>query len=90
MLHFVSASPYQSSALEECRAIAQTGDVVVLLADGVYAALTAETDFAGLRVFALKDHTAARGIAMPKWITCIDYDQLVLLTCEHHPSQTWS
>ncbi len=89
MLHFVSTSPFQYSALQECRKIAQDGDVVVLLADGVYAALVEEKLFSGLQVFAVKDHMAARGINAPGWITCADYDQLVALTCQHHPVQTW-
>ena len=89
MLNFISASPFQSSTLQECRAIAQPGDVLVLLADAAYAALTDQALFSGLQVFALADHMAARGIAAPTWITRINYDQMVALTCQHHPVQTW-
>ena len=89
MLHFISISPFQSSSLQECREIAQPGEVLVLLADAVYAALSDKTLFSGLQVFALSDHMAARGIAAPTWITRIDYDQMVALTCQHHPVQTW-
>lgn len=89
MLHLISTSPFQSSALEECRTIAQAGDALVLLGDAVYAAQMAETLFTGLQVFALRDHLVARGISAPTWITGIDYDRWVTLTCQHHPIQTW-
>ena len=89
MLHFVSTSPFQHTALQECRNVAQPGDVLVLIADGVFAALKNETLFVGLQVFAIRDHLAARGITAPNWITLIDYDQLTALTCQHNPTQTW-
>jgi tRNA 2-thiouridine synthesizing protein B len=89
MLHLISTSPFQNSAIPECRKIAQDGDVLLLLGDAVYAALTEEKLFSGLQIFALAEHVAARGIAAPAWITCIDYNQMVELTCQHHPVQTW-
>lgn len=90
MLHLISSSPFQNTALEECLKIAQPGDALLLMADAVYAAMMEERRFSDLQVFALADHMAARGIAAPSWITGIDYDQLVELTCQHHPVQTWS
>lgn len=90
MLHLISTSPFQHSAIQECRKIAQAGDALLLLADAVYAAMTEEKLYAGLQVFALTDHMVARGIAAPAWITPIDYDQMVELTCQHHPVQSWS
>jgi tRNA 2-thiouridine synthesizing protein B len=89
MLHIISTSPFQNTALQECRKIAQAGDALVLLTDAVYAALTDEKLFSGLQIFALADHMDARGIAAPDWITCIDHDQMVALTCQHHPVHTW-
>ena len=89
MLHFVSTSPFQHTALQECRKVAQDGDALVLLADGVYAVLKGEELFSGLQVFTLKDHITTRGITAPSWITCIDYDELVALSCQHQPAQTW-
>jgi len=90
MLHIVSASPYQNSALRECLAIAQAGDVIMLLADAVYATQMKPETFAGLRIFALTDHLQTRGIERPEWAQPLDYDGMVQLTCQHHPIQTWS
>lgn len=90
MLHIVSVSPFQNSALRECLAVAQTGDAIVLLTDAVYAAHMVPAFFSGLSMFALAEHLQARGIESPEWIQRLDYDGLVQLTCQHHPVQTWS
>lgn len=90
MLHIVSASPYQSFSLSECLAVAQAGDVIVLLSDAVYATQMEPATFSGLSVFALTEHVQARGTETPEWIQPLNYDGLVQLTCQHHPVQTWS
>lgn len=38
MLHTVNKSPFQNNSLEDCLRVAQKGDVILLLEDGVYAA----------------------------------------------------
>ncbi|MBC6904863.1 sulfurtransferase complex subunit TusB [Saccharophagus sp. K07] len=89
MLHIISTSPFRSPAIRECLAIAQTGDSLLLLADGVYAVQQGEKVFNGLSVHILGEHAEARGISLPSWATSIDYDGMVALTEQHHPIQTW-
>lgn len=90
MLHIVSASPFQDSALRECLAIAQPGDALLLLADAVYATQMEKTAFSGLSVFTLLEHLKTRGLAAPNWLQTLDSDGMVQITCQFHPVKTWS
>src|SRR3972149_149173 len=56
MLHTVNKSPFQNSALENCLRVAQKGDVILLLEEGVYAA-SAGTARSSLIEQAVKQHT---------------------------------
>ncbi len=55
MLHTVNKSPFQNSSLEDCLRVAQKGDVILLLEDGVYAA-SAGTAKSSLIEKAVKQH----------------------------------
>lgn len=89
MLHIVSASPFQNSALEECLAIAQPEDTILLMADAVYAAHLDQVRFQQMSVAAMEEHVTARGAPKADWIKYIDYDGLVELTTRLHPIHTW-
>ena len=56
MLHTVNKSPFQNSSLEDCLRVAQKGDVILLLEDGVYAA-SAGTAKSSLIEKAMKQNT---------------------------------
>ena len=89
MLHIISRSPFESSALRDCLKVARSGDVLLLLADAVYATTQPEKELAHLNVQALEEHVVARGLPRSTWVTYIDYGTMVELTEQHHPIQTW-
>jgi tRNA 2-thiouridine synthesizing protein B len=96
MLHTVNKSPFQNSSLENCLRVAQQGDVILLLEDGVYAA-SAGTAKSSLIEQAVKRHTVyaieadlkARGLAnLVKEIRIASYGDFVDLV-EQHPVHAW-
>ncbi len=96
MLHTVNKSPFQNSSLENCLRVAQKGDVILLLEDGVYAA-SAGTAKSSLIEQAVKRHTVyaieadlkARGLAnLIKEIRVASYGDFVDLV-EQHPVHAW-
>ena len=96
MLHTVNKSPFQNSALENCLRVAQKGDVILLLEDGVYAA-SAGTEKSSLIEQAVKQHAVyaidadlkARGLAnLVKEVRIASYGDFVDLV-EQHPVHAW-
>jgi tRNA 2-thiouridine synthesizing protein B len=96
MLHTVNKSPFQNSSLENCLRVAQQGDVVLLLEDGVYAA-SMGTAKSSLIEQAVKRHTVyaieadvqARGLTnLVKEIRIASYGDFVDLV-EQHPVHAW-
>jgi tRNA 2-thiouridine synthesizing protein B len=96
MLHTVNKSPFQNSSLENCLRVAQQGDVILLLEDGVYAA-SVGTAKSSLIEQAVKRHTVyaieadlkARGLAnLVKEIRIASYGDFVDLV-EQHPVHAW-
>jgi tRNA 2-thiouridine synthesizing protein B len=96
MLHTVNKSPFHNSSLENCLRVAQKGDVLLLLEDGVYAA-SAGTTKSSLLEQAVKRHTVyaieadlkARGLAnLIKEIRIAGYGDFVDLV-EQHPVHAW-
>lgn len=76
----------------------QSGDVILLIEDGVIAAirntepaLLLETKLNHLSVYALKPDVKARGLLeqVSSTIQLIDYSEFVELTVLHTPIQTW-
>lgn len=72
LLHTVNKSPFESSALADCLAIARAGDSVLLIEDAIYAvlggqqtphaALIAQLSTSGTCFYVLKDDLGARGV----------------------------
>ena len=89
MLHLITASPFQNTSMRDCLKIAQPGDAIVLLADAVYAATVELAPHAQIDIFALAEQMQTRGIIPPNWLQTINCDELVALTCRHHPVKTW-
>ena len=99
MLHTVNKSPFEKSTLESCLNHIRPGDAVLLIEDGIYAAMngTAVADrIAGLNgefsLYALGPDLAARGIketALLEGVSVVDYGGFVDLVAEHDVTQTW-
>jgi tRNA 2-thiouridine synthesizing protein B len=99
MLHTVNKSPFEKSTFESCLNHARPGDAVLLIEDGVYAAVkgTAAADHIAARngdlsLYALGPDLAARGIkeaSLIKGISVVDYGGFVDLVAEHDVSQAW-
>jgi tRNA 2-thiouridine synthesizing protein B len=99
MLHLVNKSPFDRNALESCLRLAQDGSSVLLLEDGVYAAMSkakyAEAITARLgelKFFILGPDVSARGlddISLIDGVVVVDYEGFVDLVVGHQVSQSW-
>ena len=99
MLHTVNKSPFEKSTFESCLTHARSGDVVLLIEDGVYAAMkgTAMSDQIAARngdvkLYALGPDLSARGIketALMDGIDVVDYGGFVDLVTQHEVTQAW-
>jgi len=95
MLHLVNKSPYQNSNLDTATAYMQDGDTLLLIEDGIYAAIKAgkaSAALAGRKVSVLGSDLAARGIAADKLlegINVIDYAGFVDLVEASDKVQSW-
>lgn len=98
MLHIVNKSPFTTSSLQSCLRVAKAGSTILLIEDGVYAALdgTAVTDqvraaVAEHTVCALGPDVAARGVGAKvlDGIELVDYDGFVDLVAANSGVQSW-
>ena len=98
MLHIVNKSPFQTSSLDTCLALAQPGHALLLIEDGIYAATTGSAmeakvraACATLKVYALQPDMDARGVTgkLIDGVTLVDYSGFVDLTVEHTTSNSW-
>jgi tRNA 2-thiouridine synthesizing protein B len=94
ILHTLNAPP-SSSAFNDCLRLAQSTDALVLLGDGVYAALTgtealSAIQASGAELYLLQRDAVAAGItgAAPD-VTAITMDELVALTERFPRQQAW-
>ncbi len=95
MLHVVNKSPYERDSLATCAGYCQGGDTVLLIEDGVYAAIAAgkaAANLQGLTVAALGPDLKARGIGEDKLISgvkIVDYTGFVDLVANTDRVQSW-
>lgn len=98
MLHIVNKSPFQTSTLETCLRMAQAGNALLLIEDGVYAATVGSSAQASVRracatlkVYALRPDLDARGMTdkLMDGVTLVDYDGFVDLTVAYKTSHSW-
>ncbi|EHR72141.1 sulfur relay protein TusB/DsrH [Burkholderiales bacterium JOSHI_001] len=93
MLHIVNKSPAERTSLASCLRVAQDGQALLLIEDGVYAAIGSVLVQATqrLKVYALAPDLKARGLSdrAAPGITLIDYAGFVDLVAEHATSQSW-
>ena len=99
MLHMVNKSPFDRNALDSCLRLAKAGSSVLLLEDGVYAAMSkaAYAEAIGKRMedltfYVLGPDVSARGLddtPLIDGINVVDYDGFVDLVVEHEVAQSW-
>jgi len=99
MLHLINKSPFDRNALDSCLRLAKAGSSVLLIEDGVYAALSkAESAKAvgnrmdDLTFYVLGPDVSARGLDDKPLIdgfTVVDYGGFVDLVVEHDVAQSW-
>lgn len=98
MLHTVNKSPFEKDSLESCIKFAKNGSTLLLIEDGVYAALqnTTVSDMVqkameNITVCALGPDLKTRGIAdkVMDGIKVVDYSGFVDLTVENDKVQAW-
>jgi tRNA 2-thiouridine synthesizing protein B len=98
LLHIVNKSPAERDAFAACVRHAQQDASVLLIEDGVYAALAgsitapllAET-LARLSVYALQPDVEARGLGdrLAPGVKLVDYAGFVELVASHSATQSW-
>jgi len=99
MLHTVNKSPFMSNNLDSCLRVAKKGSAILLIEDGIFAALkgTALTDKvsaanADTQIYVLGPDLAARGYgedAVIEGVKVVDYAGFVDLAVEHDKVQSW-
>jgi tRNA 2-thiouridine synthesizing protein B len=98
MLHIVNKSPFQTSTLDTCLRMAQPGNTLLLIEDGVYAATVGSAAEARMRqacttlkVYALQPDMDARGVTakLIDGVTLVDYGGFVDLTVQTKTSHSW-
>ena len=99
ILHTVNKSPFERTSLDSCLKFAQPGAAVLLIEDGVYAALTgtsAEDQVKDalnrVKIYVLGPDLKARGFAegrLINGISVVDYAGFVDLAAETAKVQAW-
>ncbi len=97
VLHIINKSPFERSSLQTCLRLAKKGSGILLIEDGVYAAMNGGeckdevvTATGEHKLYALQADLDARGIKnIIDGISLVDYDGFVKLTTEHDKVQSW-
>lgn len=95
ILHLVNKSPYERNSLDTCVGYVREGDVVLLIEDGVYAAIksgSVASKLEGVDVSVLGSDLAARGFSEDKLIdgaNVVDYAGFVDLVEAKDKVQSW-
>ncbi|MES9855222.1 MAG: sulfurtransferase complex subunit TusB [Sedimenticola sp.] len=97
-LHTVNKSPFEKSSFDSCMGYALEGSAVLLIEDGVYAAMKGTSAEAmvqaakGVKFYALGADLKARGIAADRMIEgfeIVDYAGFVDLSAEYSKVVAW-
>ena len=99
MLHLVNKSPFDRNALDSCLRLANPGSSVLLIEDGVYAALdkatsaeTLKNRMEDMKFYVLGPDISARGLddtPLIDGVNVVDYGGFVDLVVEHDVAQSW-
>jgi len=92
-LHTVNKSPFERNSFSACLAHAASGSAVLLIEDGVYAAVAATVEAAdGIKIYVLGPDLAARGMTtdqVAEGIEVVDYGGFVDLAAAHDAVHSW-
>ena len=99
LLHTVNKSPFERNSLESCLRVAENGAGILLIEDGVYAAMdnTSVSDLikkrlGDVKVYVLGPDVDARGLGnkgLIDGIESVDYAGFVDLVEKHSATQSW-
>lgn len=96
MLHIVNRSPFSHRALADCLRTCDAATGILLIEDGVYAALEDGEWLARMRdktakLYVLSADVAARGLGerIGDAVQAVDYDGFVALCCEYPATHSW-
>ena len=98
MLHTVNKSPFEKDSFKSCLNCVADGSSILLIEDGVFAALNGSAVAAKVKeamgkvtIYALGPDLDARGIAdkVIDGIKVVDYAGFVDLACENDKVQSW-
>lgn len=98
MLHIINKSPFQTSTLASCLKLAQPGSALLLIEDGIYAAMAGSAAESSIRsamdsvkVYVLQPDAEARGMSgkIIEGIHTVDYGGFVDLTIEYATVHSW-
>ena len=98
MLHIVNKSPYERASLDSALGVARPGSALLLIEDGIYAAVKGtaaagrlEQTPEGVTLYALWPDVEARGLQdrMLESVKMVDYSGFVDLVAEHETVQSW-
>lgn len=99
MLHTINKSPFERNALDACLTHAKAGSAILLIEDGIYAALHNTTlgdkmraAAERFRLYVLEPDVRARGMTQEQimaGITPVDYGGFVDLVTEHDKVHAW-
>ncbi|MDH3431039.1 MAG: sulfurtransferase complex subunit TusB [Gammaproteobacteria bacterium] len=99
MLHLINKSPFERNALDSCLRMAKSGSAILLIEDGVYAALAKAAHaekiirrMGDCSFYVLGPDVAARGLSdapLIEGIDVIDYEGFVDMVAEHDATQSW-
>ncbi len=99
MLHTVNKSPFEKNSLDACLRLAKPGSALLLIEDGVYAAMKGTTVEERVKaaaqdkkVYALGPDIKARGLDADQVIdgvTVVDYGGFVDLAADSDKVQAW-
>jgi len=99
MLHLINKSPFERQALDSCLRVAKPGSAILLIEDGVYAALAKAAHaekiisrMVDFSFYVLGPDVAARGLSdksLIEGIDVVDYEGFVDMVAEHDVTQSW-
>ncbi|WP_428605543.1 sulfurtransferase complex subunit TusB [Sedimenticola sp.] len=99
ILHTVNKSPYEKSSLDSCLSLAKAGSAILLIEDGVYAALKGAAKESQMqeaaqtkKLYVLGPDLKARGMAEDRvidGIEIVDYAGFVDLAATHDKVNAW-
>lgn len=99
ILHTVNKSPFERTSLDSCLKFVQPGAAVLLIEDGVYAALTGtqvedqvKSALNTVKIYVLGPDLKARGFSEGRvidGISVVDYAGFVDLAAENAKVQAW-